>query len=225
MAKSKKRKKLSVYDKQRKKLLAKVNYWKKKGLIVNIDIPLTEKQLRDQGISGSALTKEINKIKKLNKEFANQEYFSPSSGEVFSNQREARETASNDGDLAWDRFYNEFYLRLTEPIPYSRDRARRVTDLSREKQKSLLYIVRDKVAQHSERWVGKQLLLFTGESGLNAIETLRIVMYDSTQEAVEYSYYDLLRAFQPNYERMDMYDIMRYEDEAESYVSELDDYY
>lgn len=224
MAKQKRKKKQSAYTRQRKNLLAKIRYWKKKGFIVNIDKPLSEKQLRAMGISGAELTKEVNRLKRMNKEFAQQEYFSPSSGEVFSSQREARQQASYDADLAWARFYEDFYLMLTEPIPYSRDRSRKATDLSREKQRSLLYIVRQMVYEHGERWVGKQLLLYEGKAG-NAFETLRIVMYASEQNDIEVAYYDLLRAFVHNYEQMDMSDIQQYESDAETMPSVLDDYY
>lgn len=224
MAKRKRKTKKSAYTRQRDNLMNKIRYWRKKGLVVNLEIPLTEKQLRAMGISGSELTKEINKLKRINKDFGKQEFVSPSSGEVFSSLNDARKQASYDADLAWNRFYEDFYSMLIEPIPYSRDRSRKATDLSREKQRSLIFIIQEKVAEHGERWVGKQLLLYEGEAG-NAFETLRVIMYDSEQSNIIVAYYDLLRAFVPHYENMDMSDIERYESTAEIMPSILDDYY
>lgn len=187
-----KRRKLSNYDKQRRKLMQRINYWRKKGFeIPDVDIPPTEKQLREQGIKGQELAKYTRRLKNILKKFKDQIYVSRSSGEVFFGRKEIDESLDYVEELiAYDAFTKKFEELLLRDIPYDGTRSMGAVDMSRRCQKSLLYYFRQVVEEKGEKAVGRKIA-----ENDNAFELLDYMMYGS--EAVIYPSYDkLLKIFQ-----------------------------
>lgn len=77
-------KKPSKYAEYRQKLINKIASAKRKGLIVRIETPKTEKQLKALGVTGKEKTAETRKLKKLISEFDKLEIIDTSTGEITS---------------------------------------------------------------------------------------------------------------------------------------------
>lgn len=190
-----KKRKLSNYDKQRRKLMQRINYWRKKGFeLPDVDIPETEKQLREQGIKGQELAKRTRKLKEIlkKKNFRKQRYVSRSSGEVFENRDQLNEAMGYSEEyIAYDAFAQRFENLLLRPINYGDGRDMNVVDHSRDCQKSLLYYFRQVVMEKGERRVGYEI----ATHGDECFEKLDAMMYGS-EEIIQPSYDWLLQVFQ-----------------------------
>lgn len=218
--KSIKKKRLSAYEKNRRKLMNRINYWKRRGYILpDVAVPPTEKQLREQGIKGQDLARETRKLKDTLKKFKKQRYVSVASGEIFEGQGDINESMKYDQALiAYDRFYNDFYDLLMRDIPYG-GRNPDATDESRAKQKSLLYYLRQTVNEHGEKAVGKAIAQLDGW-----VDVLNAMMYGSDiQNEIWPAYDKLVKVMQSVTGHVLTQDELdELEDEAEKYVFDFD---
>lgn len=214
-----KRKKLSNYEKYRRKLKQRLNYWRKKGYeLPDVEIPPTEKQLREQGIKGQELAKQTRKLKDTLKKFKNQRYVSRSSGEVFQGRKEIDEAMKYVEELiAYDSFAKKFEELLLRDIPYSNNRLPDEVELSRYYQKSLLYYFRQVVEDKGERAVGRRI----AETD-DAFLTLDLMMYGS-YEIIYPSYDKLVKLFQSVTGRvLTQQEIEELEEDANNYIFDFD---
>lgn len=214
-----KKRKLSNYDKQRRKLMQRINYWRKKGFeIPDVDIPPTEKQLREQGIKGQELAKYTRRLKEILKKFKNQTYVSRSSGEVFYGRNEIDNSLAYVEELiAYDSFAQEFERMLLRDIPNDGSRSERAVEMSRQCQKSLLYYFRQVVEEKGEKAVGRRIA-----ETENVMEILNAMMYGS--ESVIYPSYDkLLKMLQTIIGRvLTQEELNDLEEDAENYIFDFD---
>lgn len=192
MARSKKyKRKQTAYTRERNKIMRKVRYWRKHGFEVNIDIPPTEAELRKAGIKGADLRKATEILKRENKQFSKEEYISVSSGEVFSGQKEIKKSRENVEKHAYDVFYDEIYSYIAVPIQYSRDRSKRVYELSCAYQKGLLYHLRQLEADYGKVAIGKVIIQHPELKAL-----IEVVKYDSKEGEVTFAFYAVMEIFE-----------------------------
>lgn len=189
-------KRRSAYDRERNRLMAKIRYWENKGYNVHVEKPLTERQLRKQGLSGSDLRKATQELKGKNKGFEKQYMSSKSSGESYQGRKELKNSMLRETQLALDRF-NEFLTTLTTPIvPQYRENSMSYTrhpdvlDTSIRCQKALLSYVRDISGDFTEEEIGAFLL-----DHPEIFDMLDGMMYASQQEDVYYNYDAIMLQF------------------------------
>lgn len=216
-----KKRKLSNYDRERRKLIQRLNYWRKKGFeLPDVDIPPTERQLRDKGIKGHELAKETRRLKEIlkKKNFRKQRYVSRSSGEVFEGRDQLDQAMSYGEDLiAYDAFAKWFETLLLRPIMYG-GRSEDAVNLSRYYQKSLLYYFRQVVDEKGENAVGREIAQNSDE----IFNDLDVMMFGS-ESAIYPSYSKLLKVFQAVTGRVLTEDEKNeLEADAEKYMTDFD---
>ena len=187
------KKKQSAYTRERNKLLAKLRYWNKKGYEVHVTVPLTEKQLRQQGIKGQDLRKQTDILKNQNKNFDRISMTSKADPDLdYRSRKEAKQYTPSGEQLAYER-YVEFIARLTRPIP-TYGKKEEVIQASQEATKMMYYYATNMATEMSATEVGRALIN-AFPSGDELWTLLDVIMfYASTQEQVWAKFDELMNA-------------------------------
>lgn len=190
------KRKQSAYDRERRKLMQKIRYWENKGYTTNIDKPLTEKQLREQGITGKDLAQETRNLKGINERFQNQHMTSTSSGEHYSNRKELKESQVRETQMAYQRFY-DFMEQLVTPIEpmYREDSASYTrhpdsTLRAQECQAALQLFMKNLRAEFTDEEIGKHLVEHP-----EIFEYMDGMFYGSDEQEIVYCYDAIIMSF------------------------------
>ena len=187
------KKKQSAYTKQRNRLLAKIRYWNKQGYEVHITVPLTERQLRQEGIKGKDLTKQTNILKNQNKNFDRITMTSKVDPSLdYRSRKEARQFEPSSEQLAYER-YVEFIAKLTRPIP-SYGKKEEVIQASQDATRMMYYYATNMANDMSPTEVGRALIVAfpSGDELWTLIDV--IMYYASTQEQVWAKFDEIMNA-------------------------------
>lgn len=187
------KKKQSAYTRERNKLLAKIRYWNKKGYEVHITVPLTERQLRQEGIKGQDLRHQTDILKNQNKNFDRISMTSKADPSLeYRSREEAKQYTPSGEQLAYER-YLEFLQYLSRPIP-EYGRKEEVIGASQEATKMLYYYTTNMASTMSPTEVGRALIsAYPG--GDTLWELLNgIMFYASTQEQVWAKFDEVMNA-------------------------------
>lgn len=118
-------KKSTQYTKYRNKLLNKITSLKRKGIITDLVIPTSEKQLKNKGVKGKDLAKETRKIKSILNNFDKIDFVDTKTGEKNSyseikkerrkdSAKRAYETRKNNKQSEREFWSQEYYPKATD---------------------------------------------------------------------------------------------------------------
>ena len=187
------KKKQSAYTRERNRLLAKIRYWNKQGYEVHITVPLTERQLRQEGIKGQDLRKQTYILKNQNKNFARITMTSKVDPSLdYRSRKEAKQFEPSSEQLAYER-YNEFIAKLTRPIP-SYGKKEEVIQASQDATRMMYYYATNMANDMSPTEVGRALIVAfpSGDELWTLIDV--IMYYASTQEQVWAKFDEIMNA-------------------------------
>lgn len=187
------KKKQSAYTRERNRLLAKIRYWNKQGYEVHITVPLTERQLRQEGIKGQDLRKQTDILKNQNKNFARITMTSKVDPSLdYRSRKEAKQFEPSSEQLAYER-YNEFIAKLTRPIP-SYGKKEEVIQASQDATRMMYYYATNMANDMSPTEVGRALIVAfpSGDELWTLIDV--IMYYASTQEQVWAKFDEIMNA-------------------------------
>lgn len=178
------KKKKSAYTRERNKLLAKIRYWNKKGYEVHITVPLTERQLRQEGIKGQDLRHQTDILKNQNKNFDRITMTSKADpNQDYRSRKELKEYTPSGEEKAYE-IYQEFISRLERPIHYG-GRADSVVDLSIERTGVVHHYAEQMAREKSPTEVGRALI---ERAYTDLWANIDGMMYDSTLNGVREAY-------------------------------------
>lgn len=200
---AKKRYKQSGYTRARNRILRMIRkIFKETGKKIDVSIP-TEKQARKRGLSGTQLTKEVNKMKKLS--YQDLKSF-PSADEG--------KTGFTDGNI--NRFYNVMdYINRLAPTAYTKKRNPTVDYNAESYRRIIIASISQKVDIYGEEKIGK--LLAENEEVFDYF--VNAIYSDSKEESVQQAFEELMQVLDIQMDFDDLLDMADYAEQMLSYIS------